>query len=126
MPGLTGDPRWDQPCTVSLPTGEACGAMPSRRFLNWRGCIDHTPARLAGRPEPPKPTPFKPSENFLRANRAPEPPPVLPKVPNPEDMLPVERSKAAAEARQDAKARAAEARQQAREAAARSRQAAAR
>lgn len=29
-----------------------CGAMPTRAYLQGPRCWDHTPARMAGRPEP--------------------------------------------------------------------------
>jgi len=32
--------------------GAECGVQPSRRYTNGWYCVDHTPARRAGRPEP--------------------------------------------------------------------------
>jgi hypothetical protein len=91
--------------------------MPTRRFLNWRGCVDHTPAKLAGHPEPPKPPKFVPNPIFSESTPLPAPVTAT-RQPNPEDMQPVDRSKAAASSRQETKARIAEAKKQAREAAA--------
>lgn len=119
---LTGDPRWDQPCEhwsdelAAQPgrTDGYCGAMPSRRFLNGRACRPHTPSALTGHPEPGRTA-------YVLADRPPpaavtvEPTP--PRV-NPDDLPPVERSKAAGSARQETKARIADAKAHAREAAA--------
>ena len=33
-----------------------CGAIPARRYANWTACASHTPAALAGQPEPPQGT----------------------------------------------------------------------
>ena len=33
-----------------------CGATPATRHANWWACVDHTPAALAGQPEPPQGT----------------------------------------------------------------------
>lgn len=38
---------------------DVCGA-PGRRYMNWRGCLEHSPAAYAGHPEPPAPTCGKP------------------------------------------------------------------
>lgn len=31
-----------------------CGTTPARRYANWTACRDHTPAAIAGQPEPPE------------------------------------------------------------------------
>jgi hypothetical protein len=56
-----------------------CGATPARRYANWWACPDHTPAALAGQPEPPEgtgplpgawTTPTPQSASALMDNRA--------------------------------------------------------
>ena len=41
--------------------GDLCGALSERRYLNGHRCEHHTPAKMAGRPEPVPPKPATPS-----------------------------------------------------------------
>jgi hypothetical protein len=51
QPTASGGPPADRPCSHHGPAGH-CGATPARLYLpGWR-CAAHTPAALAGRPEP--------------------------------------------------------------------------
>lgn len=76
----------DRPLTSSSPTttsGRACthwigtenrrcGATPARRYVNSIACADHTPARLAGHPEPPEGT-CAPARHYCLATPTPCP-----------------------------------------------------
>lgn len=42
---------WDLPCD-HVNGDQVCGTRPTRAFLTGRRCQTHTPAHLAGRPEP--------------------------------------------------------------------------
>lgn len=61
---MTGAPANTSPATTSGracthwigPEARHCGATPARRYVNSIACADHTPARLAGHPEPPEGT----------------------------------------------------------------------
>lgn len=57
------DPRHDR---MLLPCGwSSCGAVPTRPFAMGDRCAEHTPAALAGRPEPGLScTPYRPQGNY--------------------------------------------------------------
>ncbi|GAA5040209.1 hypothetical protein [Actinopolymorpha pittospori] len=54
-------PRYGTPCghyTGKIDGQDTyCGAKPTRHFLTGHRCRVHTPARLAGKPEVPRPDP---------------------------------------------------------------------
>jgi hypothetical protein len=87
--------------------------MPSKQFLNYRACINHTPAALAGHDEPT--AILARTRNMFPELPKPDPIPeplatVTPitTVPGANDLSPVERSRAAGEARAAQKERTAE------------------
>lgn len=100
-PPLTGSPRYDQPCAVwDDEKGDVCGAMPTQQFLNWRGCINHTPAALAGHEEPGAmlkrsralTEKWEAEKAAARPEPSPEPPVLTTPRTDPQDVQPVQRS----------------------------------
>jgi hypothetical protein len=64
LPGPQRHTRWHLPCE-HIAGAETCGATPTRHYGVGRRCEDHTPARIAGRPET-RPDPDR-TANALRA-----------------------------------------------------------
>ncbi|HTW17042.1 MAG TPA: hypothetical protein VMF51_18070 [Nocardioides sp.] len=54
-------------CTYPLADG-LCGKQ-AQQFMNARRCPDHTPAKIAGHPEPPTPDPARTMVGLMEAGR---------------------------------------------------------